>query len=290
MDALRVAALLVALALSSAAAPPDRTGVVAYDGAGAWVDRYDFAKLGDPALAVDAMAAHGVKTIYVETASYRVPGGVDVVAPAKTAQLIASAHADGMKAVGWYFPGLVDLRTDMRRVRAALGFRTADGQSFDSIALDIESNLVNPVRRRNAALLRLSGTIRRAAGDAYAVGAIVPDERSTAGTDGLWPHFPYAASARYYDVFLPMAYSTLNRARGAAPVYAYTAANVRFVRRATHRPVHLIAGLTNAMTASEQSAAARAARDTGAVGASFYKYPLYNRGSWAALSAFAQAP
>jgi hypothetical protein len=286
MDAIRVAALLVTLALSPAAARPPSPPLVAYDGAGAWVDRYDFATLADPQLAVDQLAANGIKTVYVETASYRVPSGVDIVAPGKTAALIAAAHANGMKVVAWYLPGLVDLRTDMRRVRAALGFRTADGDGFDSFALDIEATLVRPLQRRNAALLRLSRAIRHAAGGQYALGAIVPDQRSTSTAGGLWPQFPYAAAARYYDVFLPMAYSTFNRARGAAAVYAYSAANVRFVRRATHRPVHLIGGLTDAMTTTEQAASARAARDAGAIGASLYKYRLYDAGSWRALRAF----
>ena len=76
---------------------------------------------------------------------------------------------------------------------------------------------------------------------------------------------------------------------GASRVYAYTAANIRFVRRATGRPVHLIGGLTDSMTRSEQSAVARAARDAGAIGASLYKFPLYDQASWDALSAFAAA-
>jgi dihydrodipicolinate synthase/N-acetylneuraminate lyase len=69
-------------------------------------------------------------------------------------------------------------------------------------------------------------------------------------------------------------------------VYRYTANNVRFVRRATHKPVHLIAGMTDRMSRAEQAAAARAARDAGAIGASLYKYPLYSPGSWEALTAF----
>jgi hypothetical protein len=128
--------------------------------------------------------------------------------------------------------------------------------------------------------------IRRQVGDGYALGAIVPDQLSTSSGPVLWPHFPYAAAARYYDFFLPMAYSSFSRARGSGAVYRYTTNNIRFVRRATHRPVHVIGGLTDSMTTSEQSAVARAARDAGAVGASLYKYPLYNAGSWAALSSF----
>jgi len=291
MDALRVAALLVTMALSPGPATPStQPSLAPYQGSGAWVDRYDLPKLRDPVSAVADMAANGVRTLYVETASWKVSRRVDVIARPQTAALIAAAHAAGMKVVAWYLPGLADLGTDIRRVRAALGFRTPDGQGFDAFALDIEATLVNPVRRRDIALMRLSRMVRHAAGPGYALGAIVPDQLSTSSGNVLWPDFPYAAVARYYDVFLPMAYSTFNRARGAARVYAYSAANVRFVRSATHRPVHLIAGLTDAMTTSEQAAAARAARDAGAIGASFYKYQLYNAGSWAALRAFAAAP
>jgi hypothetical protein len=286
MDALRVAALLVTLALSPASAPTIQPGVGAYSGTGAWVDRYDFARLEDPEFAVAEMSDYGVKTLYIETASWRVPRGVDIVDPKATAEMIEVAHAEGMQVVSWYLPGLKDLGSDRRRIRAALGFKTPAGQTFDSFALDIEANEVNPVWRRNAALMRLARWIRREAGDTYPIGAIVPDQLSTSRGNVLWPSFPYADAARWFDVFLPMAYSTFNRARGASGVYRYTAANVRFVRRATGKPVHLIGGLTDAMSGSEQRAVARAARDAGAVGASLYKYPLYDAGSWAALSSF----
>src|SRR4051812_42345153 len=171
MQALRVAALLVTLALSPHPARAAATAPVAYSGTGAWIDRYDFARLEDPEFAVAEMADHGVRTLYVETASWRVPNRVDIVAPAQTEELIAAAHANDMKVVAWYLPGFVNLRTDMRRIRAALEFRTADGQAFDSFALDIEANAVNPVSRRNAALLRLSRMIRADVGPDYELGA-----------------------------------------------------------------------------------------------------------------------
>jgi hypothetical protein len=293
MQALRIAALLVTLALaphaSHAARPGShaaRTGVGAYRGPGAWIDRYDFAHLDDPDGAVAEMARNGVRTLYVETASWRVPRNVDIVDAAATERLITAAHASGMRVVAWYLPGLFDRAIDMRRIRAALGFRTADGQRFDSFALDIEANAVNPVWKRNASLLKLSRDIRREVGQDYALGAIVPDQLSTSWGNVLWPGFPYAAAAKYFDVFLPMAYSSFNRAKGARAVYAYTAANVRFVRKATGRRVHVIGGTTDNLRASEQAAVARAARDAGAYGVSLYKFPLYDAGSWAALSAF----
>jgi hypothetical protein len=100
----------------------------------------------------------------------------------------------------------------------------------------------------------------------------VPDKLSTSRGDGLWPSFPYADLARYYDVFLPMAYSTFDRARGARAVYRYIAANVRFVLRATGKPVHVIGGVSDAMSPLEEAAVGRAAEDSGAIGSSLYKW------------------
>jgi hypothetical protein len=284
MEAIRVAAILVTLALAPHPARPAQAGPVAYSGSGAWIDRYDFRKLDDPQVVVAEMAANGIRTLYVETASWKVPRGIDIVAPQQTQDLITAAHANGMKVVAWYLPGFKNLATDMRRVHAALQLRTLDGQAFDSFALDIEATLVKPVWSRNVALLKLSRMIRREVGPDYALGAIVPDQRSTSRGNVLWPSFPYAAVAPYYDVFLPMAYSTFNRARGARGVYRYTVDNVRFVQIATGKPVHVIGGVTDAMSRAEQGAVARAGRDAGAIGASLYKFPLYDAGSWAALS------
>lgn len=286
MDALRVAALLVTLALSPAHPRAAAVHPVAYSGAGAWIDRYDLAKLEDPGLAVAEMAEHHVHTLYVETGSWKVPTGTDIVAPEKVAALIEAAHAYGLYAVGWYLPGLTDPATDLQRVQAALDFRTPQGERFDSFALDIEATGVRSITARNRVVLSLSRRFRAAAGPRYPLGAIVPDHLSTSSADGLWAHFPYASLARSYDVFLPMAYSTFGRARGARAVHSYSAANARFVRAATHRPVHLISGLPDRMTAAEQAAALTGASAGGAIGASLYEYALYDDRTWAALNAF----
>ena len=292
MDAVRLAALIVTLALPhhGAALPAhgaraERPATVVYAGTGAWVDRYDFNRMADPAGIVRDMAVHGVETLYIETASWRVPRSVDIVAPEATAEMVDAAHANGIKVVAWYLPGFADRAIDMRRIRAALAFTTPSGQRFDSFALDIEANIVNPLRRRNASLLRLSRSIRRAAGPDYALGAIVPDSRSTC-CGGLWPGLPYRALARTYDVFLPMAYSTFGRAWTARGVYSYTRDNVRFLRAVTGRPVHIIGGLTAQMDESTQYAVTRAARDSGAYGVSFYKYMDYDEASWEAMASF----
>lgn len=270
-------------------APPKRgtrPGVGVYRGVGAWVDMYDPAELGNPWPALVEMKEHGVRTMYLETASWRVPKALDFKDEQAVELFLDEAHALGIKVVAWYLPGLDDLRTDMRRSRAVLDYETSSGhQHFDGFAIDIESQRVRSVPARNAALMRYTRALRRYAGKDYALGAITPDLRSTTVSPGLWPGFPYRAAARYYDVFLPMAYSSY-RGRGAGYVYPYSRSNVSTVRALTGRPVHLIGGLTDALTDSEAAAVVRGARDGGAIGASFYDFAIHQDGAWRALELF----
>jgi hypothetical protein len=280
--------LVVTVGLTPASAggrtAPD---ISAYRGPGAWIDIFDRSLLLHPESTVAALSAHGVKTLYLETGNhYALPRSADLAHPGATARLIDAAHASGIRVVAWYLPGFADLRTDLRRSLAAIRLITPAGQRFDSFALDIEASLVRPIAARNRRLMSLSRRIRGIVGPAYPLGAIVPDNVSTTLLNGLWPFFPYAAVARVYDVFLPMSYST-NRGHNAAFVYRYTRANMELIRARSGRPlmpIHVIGGLANRMASGEDSAVIRAARDGGAIGASFYKVRWSDAGEWAALS------
>src|SRR3954468_1396034 len=185
---------------------------------------YDPAELGNPWPPLVEMRDNGVRTLYLETASWRVPKALDFRDEQAIELFLDEAHALGLKVVAWYLPGLDDLRTDMRRSRAVLNYVTPHGgQRFDGFAIDIESQRVRSVPARNAALMRYSRALRRAAGPSYALGALVPGPRSAAGAPRLWPAFPYRAAAHYYDVFLPMAYSSY-RGHGGSFVYRYALA------------------------------------------------------------------
>ena len=274
-------ALLAALALAPAAF--GRPPLDAYRGAAAWVDRYDPTVLDDPWPALSEMRAHGVRTLFLETGNYKLPRGSDFADREADELILDQAHALGMRVVAWYLPGLADVALDLRRSQAAIDFETTFGhQRFDGFAADIESALVGSLGARNQATLAYSRGLRQLVGDGYALGAIVPDQRSSTIVPGLWPGFPFRALAPYYDVFLPMAYSTY-RGAGAGFVYGYTRANVSFVRHATGRPVDLIAGLSDGLSAAESNAAMRGARAAGAIGAGFYDYSLSLDGTWAAL-------
>lgn len=286
----RLAALLAAcaVALLVLAGPASARSVSPYRGTGAWVDRFDGAIYLDPAPAVAAMAAQGVRTLYIQTGNYKITDA-DVIYPEGLAQAIEAAHASGMRVVGWYLPGLVDRSEDFRRIMAAIDFTTPAGQHLDSFALDIESTAIGSIATRNRSLIKLSRRLRASVDRRYALGAIVPDWRSGTVWPGLWPGFPYAAIRPYYDVMLPMAYSSA-RGHGSRYVYDYTAANVSLLRQATHRPVHLIAGVANRLRGGEPRAALAAARAAHAIGASFYDFRTSGPREWAALAAWPTLP
>ena len=267
--------------------PAGRSGVSVYRGAGAWVDQYDTSVLDNPYPALAEMKRKGVRTVYWETGCWRLSRSDDFRDQVATELAIDQSHQLGMKIVAWYLPGLDDVRLDMRRTRAALRLRTDRGERFDGFAPDIEAQRVGPISARNLALMRYSRALRRYVGDDYALGAIVPDQRSSTISPGLWPGLPYGSLAPIYDVFLPRAYSTY-RGRGASYVYEYTRANVEYVRAVTRRPVHIIGGLDPGLRASEPRAVVRAARDAGAIGASFYDFVGATPATWRALRGVAR--
>jgi hypothetical protein len=286
----RLVALGLAAQLATVPGPASAAGpsVDAYRGAGAWVDIYSKRELARPEAVVAGLAARGVRTLYLETANHRRGRSQLIVHPAADERFIDAAHAHGMRVVAWYLPGLRDLDADLDRALAAIDFETAAGERFDGFALDIESTMVHPIARRNAALLVLSADLRAAVGSTVALGAIVPDDLSTICRRCLWPGFPYRAVGRLYDVFLPMTYSTF-RGRGARFVGAYIRANIARVRRLTGRsgaPVHPIGGLADGLGASEAAAVVAAALAKRALGVSFYNVGRSGPEEWAALRAF----
>ena len=135
-----------------------------------------------------------------------------------------------MKVVASYLPGLAHVDRDLDRVARAVRFTTADGQRFDSFALDIESTVVDRESARNRALDTLSGKIRGLVGPAYPLGAIIPSPVTIAKKAGYWDTFPYRSVARAYDVLVPMGYYTLD-GDGAAATSVNARRNVRILSR-----------------------------------------------------------
>ncbi|RBY87714.1 hypothetical protein [Blastococcus sp. TF02A-30] len=262
-----------------------------YDQSGTWVTRFRFSREyagANPPITpatVDAMAAAGVDTIYLQAAADdpRFPG---LLSPDLLGQFLARAHARGMQVVAWYLPHLTDVEADLRRLRAMADFR-ASGQAFDAIGVDIEDLSVTDVDIRNARLVDLSARLWAALPDVTLGAIVLPPVVTDVLNPSYWPRFPWRQLARYYQVWMPMAYwSNRTAASGWRDAYRYTSENIARTRANLGEPcaaVSVIGGFGADLPATDYGAMARAAADRGAVGVSVFDWTTTPAASWPLL-------
>ncbi len=154
--------------------------VSAYRGLGAWVDAFDYAPAyhrprEGPLLLpddLDAMAARGVRTLFLQAARLDERSPEGIVDPALVATFLTRAHEKGMRVVGWYLPKFGDVEADLANMRLIRDL-DVDGHRFDGIAVDIEYRRDVPDHtERNRRLIDLSRRFRAEA-PGQALGAIV---------------------------------------------------------------------------------------------------------------------
>jgi hypothetical protein len=279
--------LVVACALPAASARAQAGSRAAaldvYGGVGSWLDIFAGSPWTRPRAVAAALRERGVRTFYVETSNYS--QRVDVVDPAAQGRLLEAAHATGIRVVAWYLPSFAHPRLDARRALAAVRFRSAHGERFDSFALDIEASVVRSVPLRTARLLALARKLRAAVPAGYPLGAIIPSPVGMARHPRYWPGFPYAGLARSFDAFVPMAYFTYYVHTPAA-AYRYARDVVLAIRAGAGDdgvPIHLIGGSASHATAAAVGGFARAASDCGVAGISLYAFPQTTAAEWARL-------
>ncbi len=144
--------------------------------------------------------------------------------------------------------------------------------------------MVRGLPLRNQRLIQLSARLRSAVGPGYALGAITPSPVGM--SQYYWPGIPYRTLARYYDVFLPMAYSTMKGIHGRAATLSYLSATVRSIRTSAGDPsvpIHLIGGLGHQMGSGETTGFMRAIKASRPLGYSLYALPATRRAGWSAL-------
>lgn len=257
-----------------------------YEGLGTWIDIYDTNVWERPVHAVRSMAAHGVRTIYLQSSNYH--RNRPFVHAEGVEAIVDAAHQRGLEVVAWYLPGFRDPSLDLHRAVRTIRFETPSGNRFDSFALDIESSEVRRPDLRTARLLRMSAAIRRAAGDEYPLGAIVTSPDRLVRTDPhFWPGFPWRRLADTYDVFLPMTYYTY-RVEGPRAAAWYTARSVQVIRRQTSGlrvPIHVIGGISFDATGPETQGFVDTVLERDVIGASYYTFPGITVDQWKALSA-----
>jgi hypothetical protein len=276
-----------AIDLLTATEPASRT-VDVYAGLGSWVDAFDFDPAyqngGTPPIGVgdiDAMAASGVRTLFVQAARLdrRSPKGL--TDPVALGALLVRAHQHGMRVVGWYLPRFADVDADLARLDA---IRTLDvfGHRFDGVALDIEfADDVPDAALRSRRLVDVVKRFAARSGD-DALGAIVlPPVQLEVINSQLWPDFPWRALASRVDVWLPMGYWTYRSAdSGYHDGFTYVEESVRRLRRDVGDPevrVHPIGGIGDLVTAGELRRFSDAVDRTAAIGASIYDWQTLDR-------------
>jgi hypothetical protein len=248
----------------------------------------------DPSDAVSEMAREGVQTLYLQTSRWNLPDSV-TGAP-QVAEFIDSAHAHGIRVIGWYLPGFADVNLDVSRSMAVLKFTTSTGQHFDGLAPDIEDkNAVNHnVAAFDAGIVAYSRALRAAAGPGAVLGAIVPDAVNNQRYPQGWVGFPWAEIARDYDVVMPMGYWSATK-RGDcerssdAGAYTRSVVGLTTALMGTSKPMLVIGGVGDCLTTSEVQGYVAAASAEG-LGASIYSFETVQRSAhasafWKALQA-----
>ncbi|HEU0130251.1 MAG TPA: hypothetical protein VFQ85_04580 [Mycobacteriales bacterium] len=268
---------------------PKPRDLSAYHGLGTWVDAYDFSREYKGRIApsaVDDMAAQGVKTLYIQGAKDRNGGETGVLSPDLLGDFLERAHAKKIKVVAWYLPRFVDANRDWGHLDALLKFRSAHGQAFDSIGVDIESTEQSDLKTRNDRLVALSTKLRNGAGTMATSAIVIPPVVTDKINTKYWPDFPWERLKGSYDVWIPMAYYT-NRTKQPEwrDAYKYVTENVKLLRGhvGSAAVVHAAGGVGTDSTSADYDGLVRGATDAKCVGASSYDYGVTARGAWATL-------
>jgi hypothetical protein len=261
--------------------------IAPYQRAGTWVTRYRFSREyggATPAIgpsAVDAMAAAGVHTIYLQAAADD-PLYPGLLSPDLLGQFLTRAHAQGMQVVAWYLPHFTDVAADLRRMQAMADFR-ASGQAFDALAVDIEDRTITDVTARNGALVDFS-TRLAAALPGVTLGAIVlPPVVTDVISPTYWPNFPWRQLSGLYQVWLPMAYWSNRTDAVYSDPYRYVSENVSRLRGNLGEQcaaVSVIGGYGPTETAADYAAGARAAADQRSTGFSIFDWTTTPASVW----------
>ncbi len=265
---------------SDVGSPVRKDRIEVYRGLGTWIDVYD-AAWRHPESSVRRMADEGIRTLYLQTSNFSRPG--PFVYRTKIGRFLEAAHRRGIRVVAWYLPGFRDLPLDVHRSLAAIGYRSGGGETFDSFAVDIESQAVGRSSTRTRRVLTYTDRLRSVVGSDYPLGAIIPSPRNLDVPTTWWPAFPFRAIAQQYDVVLPMNYFTYS-VSGHDGARAFTAQNIGIIRRETGDPdvpIHVIGGIGASL--QETRGFVDAVRERRVIGASYYTFPVTPSHDWEPL-------
>ncbi|MEX0657933.1 MAG: hypothetical protein WD080_02265 [Egibacteraceae bacterium] len=260
---------------------PAEPRLATFAGLSTWVDLYDV-EISPEEQAARA-AAGGAQAIFVQTGRFSSPA--DIHDPARLGRLIEAAHDLGMRVMTWYLPDHLDPATDLRRAQAAISFTTPRGDRPDAFGLDIEAERLADVAERSRRVVQLSAELREWAGPDFPLAAIVLPPLQLDLRPSWWPGFPWAQLRPFYDVYIPMSYSSF---RGTDPgtTYRWNLDNILETRVRTgdpNLPIHMAGGIADRLP--HVPAFVDALRDGKVLGGGLYDLHTTPQQSWHPLRA-----
>ncbi|MEA2581898.1 MAG: hypothetical protein QOE83_2790 [Actinomycetota bacterium] len=261
-----------------------------FQGLGVWVDVWDSTAWAHPGAAINDMAAHGVRTLYLETSNYNRPA--PFADKAGVIAFLDAAKRAHIRVIAWYLPGFVKPSEDVKRSLAAIRFRTPAGNAFTGFGLDIESPAVSNVALRTERLLSESASLRTQAGPSYPLAAIIPQPLGMVHNPTYWPGFPYQNLASTYDVMMPMTYFSW-KTHGTNGAHQIVNQNIELIRQNVgddQVPIHVIGGIAQESTLEATLGFVRSIRENGIIGASSYTWPGITTGQWKILAGIRPNP
>ena len=144
------------------------------------------------------MAAHGVRTLYIETANYHCPATPPPCSAATTlAALIQECHARGIKVVAWYLPGFNDPAKDYKRSMAAIASAPPTARSSTRSPSTSRRASSSREHAQRAVSQTLSSRIRAAVGARYPLGGIIPSPAGMVMQPDLLAGLPLQDAGRH---------------------------------------------------------------------------------------------
>ena len=251
-------------------------------GKGMWLT-YPLLKHSPVAAIIAAARAAGLTHLYVEVGRSR-----DGFYGARgLAALLPAAHRAGIRVMAWVYPFLANLPADVALSIAAARYVAPSGDQPDGLLADVE-------QFTDEGSVRAYGQVLRA--------LLGPDEPMAVAT--FPPQsvpgrtYPFATVALSWNAIVPMDYWHLQiRPYSADEAYRYVRDSVRLIRAETRtdEPVEVLGQMfdwyqtgVNSPSAAEIAACAAAARDSGAVGVSFFEWNHATQEEWGTIAAIHQ--
>ncbi|MCC7526900.1 MAG: hypothetical protein IT342_00170 [Candidatus Melainabacteria bacterium] len=199
------------------------------DGAGLWVNMWNYPLAENADTYCQKLHSHGIRNVFIQTSRSNTPA---ICEPERLGALIDAAHHYKIRVIAWGYHELANTQADADKMIAAAKYTSPRGEHVDAIAPNLEKNLDE--RAVETYLKR----IRDAVGPTMPIMSVVYSPLNRAPQVAKTP---WRLLAKYTDIIAPMAYWNSKWQKYSA--YDYTLATVRMVRQLSGKPdveVHVI--------------------------------------------------